>query len=100
MDWINAPLLLKLLGLALVPVAFALWWTFVQLIRGDRFAFMQAKEAHPTWIDVLFGRAMHRPANRPDAPMSDGVVLKFRGKTPYWYLNRRMSDEQYDRMTK
>jgi len=100
MDWLSWTLLSKVAGLILVPVGFALWWTFGQLIRGDRLAFTQAKEAHPSWVDVLFGRVMHPPVSRPDAPMSDGVVLKYRGKSSYWYLNRRMSDEQYDRMTK
>jgi hypothetical protein len=100
MSDISAAFLVKIVGLALIPVAFSLWWTTIQLLRGDSLAFRQAKESHPKILDAIFGKAMKQPVHRPDAPLNDGIVLKTRAGRSYWYLNRRMSDEQYDRLTK
>ena len=90
----------KLLALALIPVAFSFFWTAFRLLRGDGLAFKQAKQYHPKFLDAIFGKTMARPSARHGAPLNDGLVL-IRGKgAPHWYLNSRMSDEQYDRLTK
>jgi len=93
-------LVAKLTALALIPVAFSYGWTAIQMLRGDRLAFRQASRYHPKMIDALLGRTMARPSERHGAPLNDGLVLKRQNGVPYWYLNSRMSDEQYDRLTK
>ncbi len=100
MTALAAALLLKLLGLGLVFLAFSFGWTGFQLWRGDSLAFRQARESHPKMSDALLGRAVAQPIQRPDAPLNDGMVKLRRGGRSYWYLNRRISDEQYDRLTK
>jgi hypothetical protein len=90
----------KLAGLGLVGGAFIFAWTAVQLWRGDALAFRQARESHPTIKDALLGRAVGRPSARPDMPLNDGLVLRKKDGQVQWHLNRRMSDEQYDRLTK
>lgn len=94
------PIFLKAGAVALVPLAVASLWTAFKLWRADGGAFIQAKSAYPHIADIMFGRVRQAPENRADAPMNDGVVMKKeKGKT-VWYLNRRLSDEQYDRMTR
>ena len=90
----------KLAGLTLIPIAFAFAWTAVQLLRGDRLAFKQAKQHHPKFRDAVLGKTMSRPSTRQGAPVNDGIVLRRENGLAYWYLNSRMSDEQYDRLTK
>jgi hypothetical protein len=97
---ITMSLAAKFVALALIPVAFGFAWTAVQLFRGDKLAFKQARAYHPTLIDALLGRTVSRPSSRHGAPVNDGLVLKRQDGKPYWYLNSRMSDEQYDRLTK
>lgn len=90
----------KVLGIALIPGAFFLLWTAVQLARGDRLAFRQAKEMHPSVWDAVLGRVKSPPGQRADYPMNEGVVLKSKRGKSVWVLNRGMSDEQYNRLTK
>lgn len=90
----------KALGLVLIVWAFSYIWTAVQMIGGDKLAFRQAKQHHPKARDALFGRTMLRPSKRHGAPVNDGVVLRRTSEGVSWYLNSRMSDEQYDRLTK
>jgi hypothetical protein len=90
----------KLLALVLIPVAFSFFWTGFRLLRGDGLAFKQAKEYHPRAWDAILGKTMTRPSARHGAPLNDGLVLIRRNGVPRWYLNSRMSDEQYDRLTK
>lgn len=93
-------LLQKSLGLLLIPVAIAAWWTGFRLLKGDDATFAQIKATFPRSVDILLGRVNEHPESRPDEPTSDGVVsVRRRGKT-IWILNRKMSDEQYDRLTR
>ena len=90
----------KAFGLLLIVWACSYIWTAIQMMGGDKLAFRQAKQHHPKAVDALWGRTMLRPSKRHGAPVNDGVVLKRGDKGVSWYLNSRMSDEQYDRLTK
>ena len=97
---ITIALLAKLAALALIPLAFALAWTAVQLMRGDRLAYRQAKQFHPRIWDAVRGRTIACPSERHGSPLSDGLLVRERDGRIIWTLNSRMSDEQYDRLTK
>jgi hypothetical protein len=97
---VSISLLAKIFALALVPVAFSFAWTAIQMLRGDPLAFRQAKQYHPRAVDAVLGKTVVRPASRHGAPVNDGIVLRRKDGRAQWVLNSRMSNEQYDRLTK